>query len=537
MEDLTTDILVIGSGLAGILSALEAERSGLHVLVLGKFAIGMGTNSSLASTFTAANSRFSKEDHFRVTLETGRGLNRHSMVKTLAENGSEAIETLRKYGVPMIERGKGYVLERPESVSQLAGVLFLKILRERLGSSSVNLLPGLTIFDLVVEEGEIRGAFGFYKDGKSCLIRSKSVILATGGAGGIYRRNDNQRSILGDGYVLALKAGLPLYDLEFVQFYPFVLAEPRLSTFVLLPPYSNEARLFNEAGEDLLERSGIRGNMNHAIQDQRDRLSIFLYEASQSGDVYFDLTRVPEGEWERYPLNFLKKSKFPFRERPFLVSPAVHFCMGGVEIDDEGRTALPGLFAGGEVAWGVHGANRHGGNALTECAVFGIAAGRSAAEYVRSRGEAHASSDVSPETLRQKWERKANRYLKKKRGVFDHPRDLLKELKDLAWKYIGPLRDESSLKEGLELLAFVETRIERVYPATVGDLFRKRDLENVSLLIKAILKGSLMRTESRGSFCRKEFRNQDDENWLKNTCYRLQKTEIEIAHRPASPSP
>ena len=129
--------------------------------------------------------------------------------------------------------------------------------------------------------------------------------------------------------------------------------------------------------------------MNQVILDQRDRLSIFLYEASQNGDVYFDLTRVPEEEWERYPLNFLKKSKFPFRERPFLISPAVHFFMGGVEIDEEGRTALPGLFAAGEVAWGVHGANRHGGNALTECAVFGIAAGRSAVEYVRSRGGEH----------------------------------------------------------------------------------------------------------------------------------------------------
>ncbi len=537
MEELTTDILVIGSGLAGILSALEAERSGLHVLVLGKFAIGMGTNTSLASTFTAVNSRFSKEDHVRVTLEAGRGLNQRPLVTTLAENGFEAIEALRRYGVPLAETGRGYVLDRPETVSQLAGVLFLRILRERLEGGSVRILPGLTIFDLIVEDGKIRGAFGFHKDGKPYLIRSKAVILATGGAGAIYRRNDNQRSILGDGYVLALKAGLPLYDLEFVQCYPFVLAEPRLSTFILYPPYSNEARLLNEQGEGVLEVSGVQGNMNQVILNQRDRLSLFLYEASQKSDIFFDLTRVPEGEWERYPLNVLKKSKFPFRERPFLISPAVHFCMGGVEIDDKGKTAVAGLFAAGEVVWGVHGANRHGGNALTECAVFGIAAGRSAVEHVRSKGEAQIPSDLSPETLRQKWERKANRYLKKRRGAFDHPRDLLKDLKNLAWKYIGPVREEGSLKEGFELLASLETRIEKVYPATVGDLFRKRDLENVSLLIKAILKGSLLRTESRGSFCRKDFRNQDDENWLKNTCYRLKKTEIEITHRPVSPSP
>ena len=534
MEELTTDILVIGSGLAGILSALEAGQSGLHVLLLGKFAIGMGTNTSLASSFTAAGSRFSKEDHIRVTLETGKGLNQRSLVTTLAENGLEAIETLRRYGVPLVETKRGYGLDRPETVSQLAGVLFLRILRDRLKGESVTSLPGLTIFDLIIEDGKILGAFGFYRDGKPCLIRSKAVILATGGAGAVYRRNDNQRSILGDGYVLALKAGLPLYDLEFVQCFPFVLAEPRLSTFILYPPYSNEARLLNEGGEGLLEASGVKGTMNQVIMNQRDRLSLFLYEASQKSDVFFDLTRVPEGEWDLYPLNILRKSKFPFRERPFLVSPAVHFFMGGVETDAEGRTGVPGLFAAGEVAWGVHGANRHGGNALTECAVFGITAGRCAAEHARSTGDEQIPSGLSPETFHQKWERKANRYLKKRRGSFDRPQDLLRDLKNLAWKYIGPVREEGSLKEGLELLTALDAKIQKVYPATVNDLFRKKDLENVSLLIRAILKGSLHRTESRGAFYRKDYRNQDDENWLKNTCYRLKKTEIEITHRPAT---
>ncbi len=528
MEELTTDVLVIGSGLAGILSALEATRCGVTTLLLGKFAIGMGTNTSLGSTFTAANSRFSKEDHLRVTLGAGQGLNQRSLVNRLVENGPEAIETVRRHGVPLVERGKGYVLDRPNTVSQLAGVLFTKILRENLTGTSVKLMPGLTIFDLVVEEGEIRGAFGFYKDGRSCLIRSKAVILATGGAGAIYRRNDNQKSILGDGYILALNAGLPLRDLEFVQFYPFVLAEPRLSTFILFPPYSKEAKLINERGEDLLGGSGIRGGLNQAVMDQRDRLSIFLYEASQTGDVYFDLTRIPEEEWEFYPLNILKKSKYPFRERPVLVSPACHFCMGGVEIDENAGTELPGLFAAGEVTWGVHGANRHGGNALTECAVFGILAGRSAVEHVRSK-ETPALS--VPDALSRKWERKANQYLRRKRGTFERPRDLFMELKRLAWASIGPVREEALLRQGLERLADLEPRI-----GNTSDLFRKKELMNASILIKAILKGSLARRESRGAFYRNDFKNQDDENWLKNSCYRLEKKEIEITYRPVGPS-
>jgi succinate dehydrogenase/fumarate reductase flavoprotein subunit len=532
MEELFTDILVIGSGLAGIASALEAERLGLKVLMIGKFSIGMGTNTSITNgAFTTANSRFSEEEHLQATLESGRGLNHHQLVKTLVEKGPEAMERLRDYRVPMVEGRIGYVVDRPEDSSQLPGVLLIKALIERMKNSSIQLLPGLVIFDLVIEEGEVRGAFGFLKDGKPCLVQSNAVILTAGGAGAIYRRNDNQRSILGDGYALALRAGLPLFDMEFVQFYPFVLAEPRLSTFILFPPYPKEIKLFNEKGEDLSERLGIQGDFNQAILDQRDRCSIALYEASQKGDVYWDLTHVPEEKWNHYPLNFLRKSKFPFRERPFLVSPAVHFFMGGIEIDENGKTALPGLFAAGEVAWGIHGANRLGGNALTECAVFGIMGGRSAAEYARMK-EGGRPSNLSPEVLKKRWERKARAYIKKRRGIFDHPKDLLKELKDLAWRFAGPVREEESLKAGLDRLASIEKKVERVYPATLKDLFRKRDLENVTLLLKAILKGSLFRTESRGSFFRKDFPDQDDQNWLKNTCYRLEKGELQVTHRP-----
>jgi len=532
MEELSTDLLVIGSGLAGILSALEAERHGLKVLIVSKFTIGMGTNTSMANgAFTAANSRFSVEDHLRATLESGKGLNHIKLVKTLVENGADAMRRLEDYGVPMVERGIGYIVGRPETSSQLPGVLLVRALVERLKKGSIQVLPGLVIFDLVVEEGEVRGAFGFLRNGKPYLIQSKSVILTAGGAGAIYRRNDNQKSILGDGYTLALRTGLPLFDLEFVQFYPFVLAEPRLSTFILLPPYPKEARLFNEKGEDLLERLGIRGDFNQAIIVQRDRVSVALYEASQNGDVYFDFTQVPEERWDYYPLNFLKKSKFPFRERPFLIAPAVHFFMGGVEVDEKGKTTLPGLFAAGEVTWGIHGANRLGGNALTECAVFGTIAGQSAAEYAQSK-ESGMRQSIAPEVLKRKWGRKAKGYIKKKRGPFDHPRDLLKELKSLAWKYAGPVREEELLKEGLERLDSVEKRIERIYPATLDDLFRKRDLENVSLLLKAILKGSLLREESRGSFFRRDFPDQNDKHWMKNTCYRLEKGEIEITHCP-----
>ncbi len=528
MEELTTDILVIGSGLAGMVAALEAEKVGLSVLLLGKFAIGIGTNTSLANgAFTAATSRFSQEDHLRMTLESGKGLNRVPLVRTLVSNGPDAVERLMGWGVPLVERRIGFATGRPEGSSQLAGVLIVKPLKERLGASTIQTLPGLTVFDLVVEEGGIRGVFGFFKDGRPCLVGAKAVILATGGGGAIYLRNDNQGSILGDGYTLALRAGLPVFDLEFVQFYPFVLAEPRLSTLLLFPPPKG-VRIFNEKDEDLFEKLGIE-SLNEAMLSKRDSVSVTLYESSLGGDVYMDMTRVPEKYWEEYPLNFLRKSRFPFRDRPFLISPAVHFFMGGVETDGDGKTGLPGLFAAGEVAWGIHGANRLGGNALTECVVFGGIAGRSAAEYVKESGKARFSFS---EAFKARWERRAIAYLKKRRGAFDRPFDLMKELKSLAWRYAGPVREEEGLKRGLDRLTSLEERIEKIYPSALKDLFKKRDLENGALLLRAILQGSLVRTESRGSFFRKDFPGQDNPEMLKHTCFLLRKEGLQTTHRP-----
>lgn len=534
MEEIQTDILVIGSGLAGILAALEAEKSGVNALLVSKFALGWGTNTSLSNgAFTAVNSRFSKEDHLQATLEAGKNLNRLVMVKTLVERGEEAILELRNYGVPLQERGIGYIPTRSQGSSELGGVLLIRPLIERLKRSSVKLTTNLLIFDLIVEEGEVGGAFGFLRDGRPCLVRSKAIILATGGGGAIYQRNDNQKTILGDGYTLALRAGLPIYDIEFVQSYPLVLAEPRLSSIPLFPPFPKGILLIDDKGENLLDQLDLKGDLNQAIIHERDKFTRKLFELSQKRDIYCDLTHISEEEWNHYPLNFLRKSKFPFRERPFLIGPAVHFFMGGIETDERGRTALPGLFAAGEVVWGVHGANRLGGNALTECAVFGILSGQSASEYVRSiEGRTLLSSK---KFNKKRWEEKVRAYTRKKKGAFEPPRDLLRELKILAWKYGGPLREEEDLKTGLDLLSQFEKRIERISPESVNHLFHKRELENITILIRAILQGSLLRKESRGSFLRKDFPESDHQNWLKHTCYRLEGEELQISHQPVNP--
>ncbi len=526
MEEIKTDVLVIGSGLAGIIAGLEASNAGSDVVITGKFAIGMGTNSSLAGGFFAAEtSSFSKEAHLNETLTYGKGLNKKKLVKVMTEKGRIGIEKLLEYGVPLVEGKRGYEVKGEEGSSQLPGVIMMKALVDRIRKSPIKLFPGLNIFELIVEDNEIRGAFGFLRDGRNVIVYSKAIILATGGGGGIFFRNDNQKSILGDGYAIALKAGLPIFDLEFVQFYPFVLAEPRLSSIILVPPFPKEMRFFDAQGRDPFEDSEIKGDYHKGIIFYRDYLSIRLYEASKRCDVYCDLRDVPDWKWMRFPLNFLIKSKFPFRKRPFLISPAAHFFMGGVEIDESCRTEISGLYACGEIVWGIHGANRLGGNALTECLVFGEISGKQAAQYAKPK-----EFKLSP-LMKKKSEKRIKEYLKKKKGAFERPKDILREIKDLAWKYAGPVREETGLKEGLDRLRYIEEKVERIYPEELKDLFLKKDLENISIILKAILKGSLIRKESRGSFFRKDFPKQDDENWLKNTSYKLENGEIIISHK------
>lgn len=527
MEEIQTDVLIIGSGLAGIIASLEAAKAGANVLITSKFSIGMGTNSSLSGGFfTSETQYFSKEDHLNETLKSGKGLNNKRLTKILTEMAQISIKKLMDYGVPLSAGRRGYEVEREKYSSQLPGVILMRTLIDKLKLSSVRLMPGLVIFDIVIEDGEVRGAYGFFRDGRAFIIKSKAVILAAGGGGGIYLRNDNQKSILGDGYAMALRAGLRIFDLEFIQFYPFVIAEPKLSSIILVPPFPKEMKLIDDRGKDPLEDSEINGDFHKAIVFHRDYLSIKLYEASQKGDIYCDLRGVPEWMWEIFPLNFLKKSRFPFRERPFLILPAAHFFMGGVEIDESCRTKIPGLFACGEIVWGIHGANRLGGNALTECLVFGSISGQSAAQYALTK-ELYLSS-----SMKRKLEKDLREYLKKRRQVFDRPRDILNELRNLAWKFAGPIREEDLLKEGLNRLNLFVDRIKKIYPETVKDLFMKRSLENIYLILKAILKGSLIREESRGSFFRKDFPKQDDEKWFKNTSYSLKEGEIIITHIP-----
>lgn len=502
-------VIIVGAGLAGMTAAICANNEGASVTLIDRGSIGLGTNSALAGgQFTGPTFLHSPEEFIRDTLEVGRGINRKSLIRLVASKASESIDFLREIGLDLAETPTAFRIQS-SSPEIIPGITLVKKVAEKVRKlKNIQIMTGFYVTEIITENGRALGINGFDKEGKNRIIRGDSAVIATGGAGAIYSKNDNQKTIMGQGYYLAAKAGLELWDMEFVQCYPLVISEPHLPAMLVYPPYPHEARLINGKGDDILARYGIE-DINDAIMKKRDELSVMLNEEAKTSPVLMDFSEVPDHMWSLYPLSVLDKLHFNVRKRPFAVSPAVHFCMGGIQVNEEGQTGLDGLYACGEVSWGLHGANRRGGNALTECVVMGRIAGKSAANHAVAQRK----------TGTQKKDRGKNDSIGSNQETsLVSIRELRKHIKNLAWYHAGIIRSEQTIKEGFIKLNELEQGMKKTSWSNVRDRAAKEDLSSALFSIKAILTASLGRKESRGSFIRDDFPKEDNANWRKNSC-------------------
>lgn len=519
LKEIKTDVLVVGSGAAGIMASLKAARMGCKVVLASKASMRNGNSALAGGGWLAPSKDFAPDEYVKLVMEAGKKINDIKLVRILAQRGEAMIRALREMGVPL-GRGseRSWFVEMGTS-TRVPGLTFMDGLLEHIKDERITALPWFSVMELLLEEGRASGALGISKNEGQVVIDAKSVVLATGGGGGIYRRHDNHRGILGDGYWLALRVGLPLRDMEFIQCYPLGLAEPHLPAMIILPPIPKEAGVIDSKGEDLIKKHGLQFDLNESIVQYRDQFTLILSRETEKGKVYLDYTAVPEEKWGRPPLNRLGRRNPDFRNRPFSIAPVVHFFMGGVEIDGSAQTAIPGLFAAGEVTSGVHGANRVGGNALMECAVFGDIAGESAARYAMKTREGKSKREMIRGKL--PWKRETE-------GI----RKLFREVQSLTWAHAGPIRNAKSLQEGLSRVSVIERRL-----TDLETTRRSLDLNEVkgSLLIsKAIMTASLEREESRGAFYREDFPQRDDDHWLKNIFLTLDRetADFVVSHRP-----
>lgn len=520
-------VVVIGAGLAGLVAAAAAREQGARVVLLDRGAMGLGSNSAMANgVFAGPTASYAAADYVRDTLEVGRHLNRASYLQRVAGLVPESYGFLARLGVELIQGENYYVVASPQP-DVIRGVNLMRRLSETVRSQpGIERRAGFLVLEIMQEGGRAAGVRGLDKQGAEVVLAAEAVVLAGGGAGAVYARNDNQRSTLGQAYLLAAQAGLPLMDMEFVQFYPIVLAEPGLPMVMIYPRYPPGVGLVDRQGADLLARHGLE-DINQAILTMRDRFSALLYEESLQGPVRMDLTRVAAEHWGRYPLGLLSRMRFDFQNRPVAVAPGAHFCMGGVEIDAQAQTLLPGLFACGEVVWGLHGANRRGGNALCECAVSGHLAGRGAAAFAAAHPDAPpppASAGSTPGAGE---------------GSREFPyRALLAEVRDIAWRQAGIGRDEQGLNRGLARLEDLEQRINEAQAQAPPAAGAAQNLRAALFTVRAVLTASLARRESRGALWRRDYPAQDDAAWQCNSrlAYDPAGGGMTLDHRPAATS-
>jgi len=518
---LSCDILVIGGGGAGLRAAIEAKEQGADVTIVSKSRIGFGNNTYISKgTFAVSNGlgnfRDKPDVHTKDSIIGGRFINDQKLLQLVTQGSGDQIAFLEKCGVKFFRRqGKiglmhipGHSFSRHIRGEHQTGRDFTLPLREYARRIGVRFAERIFITKVFISRNRIAAATGITYDGSVLTFVTTCIIVATGGFAQVYLHNNNAGGMTGDGHALAYSLGIPLKDMEFIQFYPTALGAlgSRLflyEAFIL----QAGAVLRNNEGDDILAKYSLSDPMVMT----RDRLTrAIMHEILESrdvdGGVLIDLSAVADEKLNR--LLHLLPSVNLSKKREFVVSPTAHFCMGGIIINENAETSILGLFAAGEVCAGIHGANRLGGNALTEVFTMGGIAGRMAA----IRAEEIGRPDF-PATQVAEEKKRLNSLLSS--GNRDL-RGLRKDLKQLMWDKAGIIREKSGLQEAMRKIEKIYEDIPRVKIRDGRGLIKYLELCNMLLLSEMVCRAALLRTESRGAHYRIDSPDENNKDWLKN---------------------
>jgi succinate dehydrogenase/fumarate reductase flavoprotein subunit len=535
MSDIATDILIVGAGGAGMYAAIAAARAGAgHVLLVDKSLVGRGGATIMAQmTVAAALGEECPDDwhaHFDDTLAAGRGLCDENLAALLCRDAPARIREMQEWRVGWARRENGRIAQvtapghsRPRCcyVDFLnTGPAVAATLRRRIGQiASIRRVSNLAVTDLVVGDGEAVGAVALdITEGEPVTIAAKAVIIATGGLTRIYRRNSASANMGGDGYALALAAGAALVDMEFVQFFPIGHLAPRLVGMdpIMWDPfrYKLGGRLLDGAGREFLadygsdETSGYttpRDIATHAIEKE-----VAAGRGSPHGGVYLSFTHVGPDALEAAfgpVIERLAKNGIDLGMAPVEVAPIAHYHMGGIAVDECMASRVPGLFAAGEAAGGANGANRLSGYAIPEALVFGEQAGRAAASYAANRDMPDWPRDAGAAAADQIGSLAASR------GGDIAAAELLKELREVMWRDVGPLRTADGLARAVASLQAIRTALPQVavpagrqFNAALAEWF---ELRGSVVAAQAVARAAAVRTESRGAHQRDDFPDTD----------------------------
>jgi succinate dehydrogenase / fumarate reductase flavoprotein subunit len=405
MTHLTTDVLVIGAGGAGMYAAITAARNGASVLLLDKSQVGRGGATIMAQMTVAVALSEQEPDsvqlHFQDTVNAGRGLCNEKLAYLLCDDGPRRIREMAEWGTRWA-REDGHIKQEMapgHSVKRCCYVDFLNTgpavaatLRRKVSEvPAIRRISNLAVVEILVRYGQAVGAVALnLTDGQWVAIQSKAVILAAGGLTKVYQRNSASANMGGEAYAMALWAGAELIDMEFVQFFPIGHLAPRLVGMdpIMWDPfrYKLGGKLLNGKSEEFIDRYGSTdfGTYN-ATRDIAAYAILKEVEAGRGtphGGAYLDFRHIPDAQLRGAfgpIIDLLLANGIDLTKTPVEVSPIAHYHMGGIRVDVNMETRVVGLYAAGEAVGGANGANRLSGNAITEAFVFGERAGASAA--------------------------------------------------------------------------------------------------------------------------------------------------------------
>jgi succinate dehydrogenase / fumarate reductase flavoprotein subunit len=586
------DVLVIGAGGAGLRAAVEARESGLSVAIICKSLFGKAHTVMAEGGAAASMGNVNDNDnwmvHFRDTMRGGKFLNHYRMAELHAKEAPDRIWELETWGA-LFDRTKegkisqrnfgGHEYPRLAHVGDRTGLELIRTMQQKIVQlqqadgrefgdmeSKIKVFAECTITEILRENGKIAGAYGYWREsGSEVLFEAPSVIIATGGVGKTFKITSNSWEGTGDGHALALKAGANLVDMEFLQFHPTGMVWPpsvrgilvtesvrgeggiltnnlgERFMFKYIPDVFKDKYADNEAEADrwYLDQDNNRRPPELLPRDEVARAintEVKAGRGSEHGGVFLDVSkRIPaEVIKKRLPSmwhQFYELAGVDITREAMEVGPTCHYVMGGVEVDPDTAAAIgvPGLFAAGEVAGGMHGSNRLGGNSLTDLLVFGRRAGAGAAEYVKSSG-ANPVSDATIKTAADRIEAPFSR------EGGENSYALHAELQEITQNLVGIIRTRTEIEEAITKIAEIRARSKNVAVAG-GRKFNPGfhlafDLDNMLLVAESTAKSALLREESRGGHTREDFPGMNNEWRQVNQIASFDGNQVNIKSQP-----
>ena len=591
------DVLVIGAGGAGLRAAVEAREAGLSVAIICKSLFGKAhtvmAEGGAAASMGNVNDNDSWKVHFRDTMRGGKFLNHFRMAELHAKEAPDRIWELETWGA-LFDRTKegkisqrnfgGHEYPRLAHVGDRTGLEIIRTMQQKIVQlqqkdgrefgdmeAKIKVFAECTITEILRENGKIAGAYGYWREtGEEILFEAPAVVIATGGVGKTFKITSNSWEGTGDGHALALKAGANLVDMEFLQFHPTGMVWPpsvrgilvtesvrgeggiltnsegERFMFKYIPDVFKDKYADNEAEADrwyvdqdnnrrppeLLPRDEVARAINTEVKAGR---------GTEHGGVYLDVSkRIPaEVIKKRLPSmwhQFYELAGVDITKEAMEVGPTCHYVMGGVEVEPDTAAAVgvPGLYAAGEVAGGMHGSNRLGGNSLSDLLVFGRRAGMGAAAFVKSS----TPVAVSEATIKAAADRIQAPF---NRAGGENAYSLHQELQEVTHNLVGIIRTGSELKDAIGKIAEIRKRSQNV--SVAGDrkfnpgFHLAFDLDNMLLVAESTAKSALRREESRGGHTRDDFPGMNSTWRQVNHISSFDGKQVNVKAQPLPPMP